>query len=204
MWKRGAKIDGMKKLSYIAKKWWFWVIAIPVLLYIALVIYRIPAVVEQDRTAAAIERIQSAKLTMTHVDGKHLPPRPDSVQADATIEGVDANANGIRDDVERAIFDEYPDDLKVRAAMLQYAMALQLYLTEVFNEETWEAVTILSSKAYGCLSDDVPTLRQMQQLRSDLEGLIANTALRKAAYDNSDNFQTSFKVADAECDVSWQ
>ena len=76
------------------------------------------------------------------MNGEHLPPPPDPAQVDATIEGVDANANGIRDDVELAIFERYPDSLKIRAAELQYAMALQMYLTEVFNSETLVAVIL--------------------------------------------------------------
>ena len=202
MWKRGAKIDGMKKLSYATKKWWFWVIAIPVLLYIALVIYRIPAVAEQNRTAAAIERIQSAKLTMAHVDGKHLPPRPDPAQTDATIEGIDANANGIRDDVERAIFDAYPDDIKVRAAMLQYAMALQLYLTEVFNEETWIASVKKTGRGYGCIRENSKSVAIASARQEEVDETVINSGARKERYQDNDAHQTTYSVQSGEdCDV---
>jgi len=202
MWERGAKIDGMKKLSYVAKKWWFWVIAIPVLLYIALVIYRIPAVAEQNRTAAAIERIQSAKLTMTHVDGKHLPPRPDDAQANATIEGIDANVNGIRDDVERAIFDEYPDDIKVRAAMLQYAMAEQMYLTEVFNSESWKAAIYQTDRGYGCLYDNSNGLKGTNNLQSKVDSLMLNTSQRQEKFESLYSHEVSYTLPSGEdCDV---
>src|SRR3989344_6854943 len=84
----------------IYKRWWFWVIATPIILFIALVIYRIPAVAEKERTQQAVAKIHAQKLTMEDENGEHLPPPPDSGQADATVEGIDANANGIRDDVE--------------------------------------------------------------------------------------------------------
>ena len=74
------------------------------------------------------------------MNGEHLPPPPDPAQVDATIEGVDANGNGIRDDVELAIFKKYPNSARIRAAELQYAMALQMYLSKVFNSETLVAV----------------------------------------------------------------
>ena len=168
-----------------------WPLCIIVLLYVALVIYRIPAVLEQRRTAETIDRIQAQRLTPENVDGKHLPPPPDPAQVDATIEGVDANGNGIRDDVELAIFEKYPNSPYTRAAELQYAMALQLYLTEVFNTETWVAVAIRSGKGYGCLYDTVPrvklsdsdeviqqTFEIVQKRIDETENLVFNTSKR--------------------------
>ena len=57
--------------------------------------------------------------------GKNLPSDPGAL-ADATVQGVDANQNGIRDDVELAVFKEYPNSAKTRAVLLQYALALQM------------------------------------------------------------------------------
>ena len=107
--------------------------AVVVVLFIGLVIYRIPAVQEQQKTQETVEFIRSQKITREDVMGERLPPVPDPMLADATIEGVDANTNGIRDDVELAIFERYPNDVRIRSAMLQYAKALQLYFTMVFN-----------------------------------------------------------------------
>src|SRR3989344_4522362 len=173
-----------------------WPLAIFVAIFVALVIMRIPAVIEQERTAETVDRIYAQRLTPEHVDGKHLPQPPDPAQADATIEGVDANANGIRDDVELAIFAKYPNSPYTRAAELQYAMALQLYLTEVFNSETWVAVAIRSGKGYGCLYDTVPsvtlsdgdeviqqTFEIVQKRIDETENLVFNTLNRKNVYD---------------------
>ncbi|MCR4281169.1 MAG: hypothetical protein NUV88_02440, partial [Candidatus Kaiserbacteria bacterium] len=135
------------------RKWWFWVIAVPIILFIALVIYRIPAVREQQRTQEVVAQIHAQKLTMNDVNGEHLPPPPDPALADATIAGVDANKNGIRDDVELAIFKKYPDSAKIRSAELQYAKALQMELTQVFNSETLVAAIQEEDRAYFCIGD---------------------------------------------------
>jgi len=47
-------------------------------------------------------------LTITwEVDGHVLPPEPDPAVNDATLLGVDSNNNGVRDDVERWIYETY-------------------------------------------------------------------------------------------------
>jgi len=43
------------------------------------------------------------------VDGHVLPPEPDSAVNNATLLGVDVNDNGVRDDVERWIYETYKD-----------------------------------------------------------------------------------------------
>jgi len=126
------------------------------LLYIGLVIYRIPAVHEKYVSDETVKQIQATKLTMESVDGKHLPSPPDPTEADATLGGVDANQNGIRDDVELAIFKKYPNDIKLRAAELQYALALQMYLTEVFTSDTLVAVIHQDERGTSCINDTVP------------------------------------------------
>ncbi len=43
------------------------------------------------------------------VDGHRLPPEPDPKTNDATLLGIDSNNNGVRDDVERWIYEEYKE-----------------------------------------------------------------------------------------------
>lgn len=131
------------------------VVILAVLGFLGLVIYRYPIVVEKQKSDAMVERIRAARLTREDVDGSKLPPTPDPKLVDATVEGVDTNANGIRDDVELAIFKKYPGaaNLKLRAAELQYAKALQMYLTNVFSVDTLTAVSWQDSRAYFCISE---------------------------------------------------
>ena len=93
--------------------------------YIILVIARIPHAYDKQRTEEQVAKIHATKLTLDDVMGKNLPPDP-GIDADKTIQGIDANHNNIRDDVELAIFREYPNSAKTRAVLLQYALALQM------------------------------------------------------------------------------
>jgi hypothetical protein len=50
------------------------------------------------------------KLNITWVVNGHvLPPEPDKTLNDSTLLGIDTNDNGVRDDVERWIYDRYKD-----------------------------------------------------------------------------------------------
>src|SRR3989338_1086852 len=99
--------------------------------YIAVVLIRIPHFYNLRKTEEQVAKIHATKLTLDDAMGKNLPPDPGAL-ADATIEGVDANQNGIRDDVELAIFKEYPNSAKTRAVLLQYALALQMEVVQPF------------------------------------------------------------------------
>src|SRR3990167_4490346 len=172
------------KLRPIYKRWWFWVLATPLILFIALVIYRIPAVAEKERTQKAVAEIHAQKLTIEDVNGEHLPPPPDPALVDATIEGIDANANGIRDDVELAIFKKYPNSAKIRAAELQYAMTEQMFLVYVFDTGTWKAVAEEDGRASACIALTYPRsnleifLQTVASRRKEVETLVFNTQAR--------------------------
>src|SRR3972149_3364926 len=120
-------------------RWVRWPLYILVAGYVLLVIYDVQRVFDIDKTNEAVAAIHAQKITLADVTGQNLPPVPDQAENDATIAGIDKNNNGIRDDVELAIFKKYPTSAKIRAAELQYAMALQLMLTKVTNTETWIA-----------------------------------------------------------------
>jgi hypothetical protein len=118
------------------------------------------------------------------------------------VEGIDANQNGIRDDVEIAIFEKYPNDAKIRAAELQYAMALQMELTQVFNEETWMASTQQVGRGFGCIYDNSETGTIATSRVKEVERLILNSDLRKKRSEQIDQYQTSFKLlSGTDCDV---
>ncbi|MEK7624662.1 MAG: hypothetical protein AAB404_03030 [Patescibacteria group bacterium] len=122
-------------------------------LFVGLVIYRIPVVMEKQKTDEAVLRIHAQKITLDDVMGKNLPPDP-GADADKTVQGIDVNQNGIRDDVELAIFREYPDSAKTRAVLLQYALALQMEATQkIVNKETVTEVVREQSRAYSCVGE---------------------------------------------------
>ncbi len=115
------------------------------------------------------KRLEQIKITLADVYGSNLPPEPTLEEVSATIEGPDKNGNYIRDDVEIAIHKEYSTDVKLRAASLQYAQALQLLLTKVGGEETMRVVLYKDSDGVGCISDALPGLTEEERLSDDEE-----------------------------------
>jgi hypothetical protein len=60
----------------------------------------------------------------------NLPPDPGEA-GKQTLEGIDADGDGVRDDVQRWIYRRYPNDELKRKAMLRYAKALQASIVNV-------------------------------------------------------------------------
>jgi hypothetical protein len=153
-------------------------------LFAALVIlgiFSIPHYLEKTKTQETIDKIHAQKLTLKDVMGENLPPEPAPSLKDATVAGVDANFNGIRDDVELAIFKLHPESAKIRAAELQYAMALQNELNNVFNSETLVAVLWEESRGYFCLNSTIPdaTDAVFNSTIKETKDLVFNSELRK-------------------------
>ena len=123
----------MKDFLRAVWRWVRWPVLVLGFLYAVLVGFRTFVLFDEEKTAEAVAQIHAQKITLADVMGTTLPPAPDQAENDATVAGIDKNNNGIRDDVELAIFKKYPNSAKIRAAELQYAMALQLMLTKVTN-----------------------------------------------------------------------
>ena len=193
-------------MKFLNKMWHLvrWPLLVLVIAYAALVIYRIPAVGEKQRTAETVAHIQAQKITMADVMGTSLPPQPYEPENDATVAGIDKNNNGIRDDVELAIFAKYPHSAKIRAAELQYAVADQEILTQVFNTETWIAVAEQQSRAYACVGESIPTkdLAVLISRTKEVDNLVFNTQIRNNAKDKSYSFTTSYALPNTDlCDI---
>ena len=180
-------------------RWVKWPIYILAAGYVLLVIYDIQRLFDIDKTNEAVAAIHAQKITLADVQGTNLPPVPYQAENDATVAGVDKNNNGVRDDVELAIFKKYPNSAKIRAAELQYAMTEQMYLTRVFNTETWKAVAEEVGRAVGCLIDSELNFKELETI----EGLVANTQKRKETRTKAFEFITSHGNAKGvSCDVS--
>lgn len=157
-----------------------------------------------QKDTQTIAHIQAQKLTMNDVDGNRLPPPPDPQQVNATVAGVDINGNGIRDDVELAIFNKYPgkSNIKIRAAELQYAMTEQMFLTDVFDQQTWKAVAETSDRAYLCAARNIPESEIDMQVKW-VEHLVRNTPERESAYQKAFEFEVSYGTAPGDaCDLN--
>lgn len=137
-------------------KWPVWTVLACVVAFFLYVIYLLPISIAKYKDETRVPEIMAAHISLDDVLGTNLPPTPDQQKVNATLEGVDANNNGIRDDVELALFELHPDDIVLRAAQLQYAFAMQMYFTKVKSEGTLRAVGSQNSRASFCLWDTVP------------------------------------------------
>src|SRR3989339_2095232 len=146
---------------------WFFLILVGA--FIVLVIARAFHFYNLDKTNAEVAKIHATKLTIDDVMGKNLPPDP-GADANKTIAGIDANNNGIRDDVELAIFNTYPNSAKTRAVLLQYALVLQMEVIQpIVNKETVTEVATEGSRADTCLADTLVPRKSPESSRNDTE-----------------------------------
>jgi len=182
-----------------------WVFLILVGLFIVLVIGRLIYRNNEDKTNAQVEKIHNTKLTLNDVMGTNLPPDP-GAEADKTVQGIDANHNGIRDDVELAVFKAYPNSAKTRAVLLQYALALQMEIIEpIINKDTATAISEEDSRAFDCIGQIVPKssndIQKIESYRKFIEDKQLNTIERKNIKNNFDNSSGSFELQSG-CDIN--
>ncbi len=177
-------------------------------IYVILVIIRAFHFYNLDKTNEQVAKIHNTKLTMDDVLGKNLPPDP-GAEADKTIQGIDANKNGIRDDVELAIFKKYPDSAKTRAALLQYALALQMEaIQEIVNGEVVGEIANKQDRAFFCVAEIIPdggesavfiAIEKYGKFISDKQ---FNTEERKSAHKHFYSYLKSGKIDDSiSCDI---
>jgi len=185
-----------------------WALLILLGLYLVLVAFRVVHFFNLDKTNAQIEKIHNTKLALDDVMGTNLPPEP--VDADETVAGIDANQNGIRDDVELAIFKEYPNSAKTRAVLLQYALVLQMQMTlPVVNKETvTTTVEDNESRANICMWSLSSRLNlkkfsaDMDKYRKFIEDLQLNTEQRKKyLYNFIEGNLGSYSSSNEGCDI---
>lgn len=179
-------------------------LGVVLILYIGLVIYRVPAAVEKQKTQEAVGQINAQKITLDDVMGTNLPPVPDQALNDSTVEGIDANKNGIRDDVELAISKEYSDSAHSRASRLQYAGALQSILSKVINTETWIAAAREKDRSLGCIWSSVSNTNSklVSQYAAEIKDLVVNTELRQQKYNDLNKYRTSYLLPENDdCDI---
>jgi hypothetical protein len=115
-----------------------------------------------------------ARIALAVVD---LPPDPGS-QGEKTLEGIDSNQNGVRDDVERYIGLHYPDSAKTRAALMQYAQAMQ---ENLLNQKPSLDPVHKIFRAQNCLVYIVG-ISSWSKMMTPMEAVILNTESRLTAY----------------------
>ncbi|MBP6908611.1 MAG: hypothetical protein KBB75_02210 [Candidatus Pacebacteria bacterium] len=198
----------MDTKKYTLKKVLWWIALSVLFLFLFLLIVGLIHTNSVEKTKKAVDTIHSTKLTLDDVTGKNLPPDP-GVEADTTVQGIDANKNNIRDDVELAIFKEYPNSAKTRAVLLQYALALQMEMTQdLVNTETVTAVAEKGSSAYLCIGEVFSRdnfdkyKKEVSGLRDFVELKQLNTDIREKTKKDFYKFLTSGSIpSDNFCDI---
>ena len=175
-------------------RWPVYILAVLAIAFVALVIWRMFVLADNDKTKEDVARIHATKLTWSDINGT-LPTEPDPTENNATLAGVDSNNNGIRDDVERAIYAKYKDNKRVAIAALQYAKELQMEFTEVRNSETLVAVIQEEGRGYSCVNDDKKI--------KEIESLVLNTNSRYQFGENiRRKYMVSYGLSNGEdCDI---
>jgi hypothetical protein len=128
----------------------------------------------------------------------NLPPDPGS-EGKKTLEGIDSNNNGVRDDVEIAIYNYAPreDQEKLRQAMFQKAKSVEsIVKADLSDLNTLRQIVVKDFRAGACLKQSSP--------RRDSEGLylilktVRNTPERSQAsrsfFNALDNNGISYSV----------
>jgi hypothetical protein len=196
-----GSIKPKSKIWRVVKK----AIIVIVIFYAILVIWRTFVLVDNDRTAEKVKEIHTIRLTMSDVDGSILPPMPDMALNDSTVEGVDVNKNYVRDDVERWIFDTYPD-IRERAAWMQQAKAKNLVMLKADSKLTLKAIMEEESRSNICGVNTYraidPKFTDYNQKESLVMFKVANNDIRKLAMDRGYSFMTSSGPMNGnQCDV---
>ena len=81
---------------------------------------------------ASIDGVNSNTIALNItwvVNGHVLPPEPDKALNDSTLLGIDVNDNGVRDDVERWIYETYDHPIE-RGIFMQSARAYNLVIVD--------------------------------------------------------------------------
>jgi len=118
------------------------------------------------------------------VDGHVLPHEPDSIVNNATLAGVDSNNNGVRDDVERKIYEKYPVKLH-RVLLIDGAKFYQKTLmepTEQAQEIVKSSIKKGNCKLYLMDIDDEINSRNWRNNREYIKNLSINTKERVRKY----------------------
>ncbi len=187
----------MKEFLHAVWRWVRWPLYIAAglfVVFVALLFWRIQVLEGDKQTVVDVARIHAYKLTWSDINGD-LPPEPDATANNATLVGVDSNSNGIRDDVERAIYLKYKDNKRVAIAMLQYAKELQMEFTDVYNSETLVAVIQEEGRGSLCILNN--------KIVDSIDEMVINTEQRKKYQEDIfRKYMTSYSLpSTGECDI---
>lgn len=107
-------------------------------------------------------------------------PAPNEKLNNKTLQGIDSDGDGIRDDVQRYINTKYGSDENVKLALKQWAVAYQLVLTTAENQADSIASSYLSIRGIDCLLGAMD-FQSADDRQEEIKSLYLNTLDRLRA-----------------------
>ena len=105
----------------------------------------------RGRDKNAKEVVSDALPVELTVSSIALPPDPGEAGKKDVL-GIDSDANGVRDDIDRYIVFTYPDSEKTRMALSQYAQEEQIFLRDSNDKQKSIENSRLIERSMNCLS----------------------------------------------------
>lgn len=105
-----------------------------------------------------------------------------------TLSGVDANNDGVRDDIEKWIKKRWEKEPLKQKALLQYAkVAQKSVMVDLNNQEEIEKIDELGMRAINCLfdrfaDDDIHSEQNPSNVRKEIRAYTTNTKERLTHY----------------------
>lgn len=103
------------------------------------------------------------------------------------LKGVDANANGIRDDIDALISEKYADTARMKITAEDYAIAVQAFMEAKTKQEAYDAARA-SGHVIDCIvhvviaGNDSASYNKRGQLIDEIVAYTANTRERFEKY----------------------
>jgi hypothetical protein len=118
------------------------------------------------------------------INGIKVPPMPDSKINNSTIAGVDSDNNGIRDDLDRYIAENFANDHELMLGAQKITRAKEFALTHPSKKNVEAANKSLACDTPGDASSDASIGRRFAALEklSKLERQTINTGMRGRVY----------------------
>lgn len=136
---------------------------------------------------AKVDDTTSNKITITvykEINGHRLPPEPDPKINNSTLLGIDVNHNGVRDDVERWIYETYKNPIEI-GLFMQSARAYNKVIED--PSKAHETVKYIDD-SYSCqkyqfsINQELEKKYEYKYASKGLEKIQFNTIKRYIAY----------------------
>ena len=128
-----------------------------------------------------LEDVETATIRIEEIDVALLPPNPGPASLD-TLEGIDVNGDGVRDDVERALYELHEDSFNNREILKNGARAYQeaLVASATPDDRDDDAADAAGTRFATCLvkHSDMDVSKEIATVKA----LMLNTNDRVAAY----------------------